>query len=71
MECDYLFTLFKTAETDKVPVEVPKEECAAPEEPKEVKKDDVKPVEEGLEKLTVEDSKQVAVEEKTKGTEER
>ncbi len=40
-----------------------KEGSTVPEEPKEVKKDDVKSVEEDMEKLNVEESKQEVVEE--------
>ncbi len=49
---------------------MPKEESTVPEEPKEVKKDDVKSVEEDMEKLAVEESKQDVVEEEAKDKDE-
>ncbi len=50
---------------------MPKVEPTTSEEPKEVKKDDVKPVEEGMEKLNVEESKQDVIEEKAVDIEEK
>ncbi len=51
-------------------VEVPKEGITVPEEPKEVKKDDIKSVEEDMEKLNVEESKKDVVEEEAKDKDE-
>ncbi len=48
---------------------MPKEGNTVPQKPKEVKKDDIKSVEKDMEKLSVEESKQV-VEEEAKDKEE-
>ncbi len=70
IECDYLFFV-ETAEADKVAVELPKKDTTTLEEPREVKNDDVKPIEEGMEKLNVEESKKEVVEEKATNAEEK
>ncbi len=50
---------------------MPKEEPTTLEEPREVKNDDAKPIEEGMEKLNVEESKKERAEEKATNAEEK
>ncbi len=50
---------------------MPKKDATTLEEPKEVKNDDVKSVEEGMEKLNVKESKKEVAEEKATNAEEK